>query len=192
MPVQRLLASLRGSAVPQPSAGRSCARRQILRAVSLWRAGWTGSSAPSWTGPAPGWTCRRCGPRSASGGARRAPVSRRRSCLPIGNLKRLQGYQERIGAGLIPMGTGVLAGARLMSPAWSERLRVRAAYNRATSAAGSKVSSVSGAWAGLRRCHVDLFRRSMRLPWVNSLPSAWPHGPRTWHTVTPSGGTDGG
>jgi hypothetical protein len=57
---------------------------------------------------------------------------------------------------------------------------------------GSKVSSVSGACAGLRRCHVDLFRRSMRLPWVNSLPSAWPRGPRAWHTVTPSGDTDGG
>lgn len=56
--------------------------------------------------------------------------------LPIGNLKRLQGYQERIGAGLVPMGTGVLAGARLMSTAWRERLRVRAAYNRATSGAG--------------------------------------------------------
>ncbi len=89
-------------------------------------------------------------------------------------------------------GDGRSRRARLMSPAWRERLRVRAAYNRATSVPGSKVSSVSGAWAGLRRCHVDLFRRSMRLPWVNPWPSAWPRGPRAWRTVTPSGGMDGG
>jgi hypothetical protein len=192
VPVQRRLASLRGSAVPHPSAGRSCARRHILRAVSLWRAGWTGSSAPSWTGPAPGWTCRRCGPRSASGGAPEGTGQPSPKLFADRKPKRLQAYQERIGAGLVPMGPGVLAGTRLMSPAWRERMRVRAAYDRATSVPGSKVSSVSGAWAGLRRCHVDLFRRSVRPPWVNSLPSAWPRGPRAWHTVTPSGGTDGG
>lgn len=188
MPVQRRLASLRGSAVPHPSAGRSCARRHILRAVSLWPAGWTGSSAP-WTGPAPGWTCRRCGPRSASGGAREGNGQPSPKLFADRKPKAATRVSRTDRRGSCPYGTGR---CRLMSPAWRERMRVRAAYDRATSVPGSKVSSVSGAWAGLRRCHVDLFRRSMRPPWVNSLPSAWPRGPRAWHTVTPSGGTDGG
>ena len=105
-----------------------------------------------------------------------APGASRRinNTLPIGSPKRLQGYQERIGAGLVPVGMGVLAGIQLMSPAWRERLRVRAAHYGATSVPGSKVSFDGGAWAGLHRCRVDLSWRSMRLPWINSLPSAWP------------------
>jgi hypothetical protein len=76
-----------------------------------------------------------------------APGASRRinNTLPIGSPKRLRGYQERIGAGLVPVGMGVLAGVQLMSPAWRERLRVRAAHYGATSVPGSKVSFDGGA-----------------------------------------------
>lgn len=61
-----------------------------------------------------------------------------------------------------------------MSPAWRERLRVRAARYGATPVPGPTMSFAGGARVGLRRYRAGLSRRSMRLPRINASPFVWP------------------